>query len=300
MMIPTIALPEFPGAVSKPAAGLGVSFADLLASLEPPTKGEDETVKTFAFRDLGVFGLGRPFEEHSTQQGPQTEFKTTLAPTPPSDATTPAGPTDNPAQPVSSATAIPEQSAPTQVSARPIGARYDPASKSSGPAAAPAQRVSYEAIAPAGDTSALSPVSRLSIPEAAPAGEGPSIRATVPAVAADQPVVEVMSAAPEVASSSIEPAPPEQPASSAGASQPARRPQPARELRLNPLTLFEDAGRAGLAFQCASLSPGEFQAFRRRAETLLEEHGLALIRLSHNGKTQSKVLSQGEGGASWR
>lgn len=295
MRIATAApLPAWPGSSfqAAPEAG-GLSFADLLAPPQLQTPEREEPVKAFAFHALGVFGLGKPIDQAAETQTSETSrkdvaassWKAELSPDKGSTASAQHMSVERPEfEPSPRASARPERprtSLKPEVDALPLaveeGAVEQPA-VTQGKAAGPRFAATSASIEPV--------VSH----------RGRADSTTVPITRT--PVTSVPSEATD-APASAEPSPPEVPQAT-GSAPATRRQLPSRDVRPNPLVLFEDAGQAGLAFQCASLSPNEFQAFRRRAETLLEEHGLALVRLSHNGKTQSKIIAHAKGGATWR
>lgn len=271
-----------------------IPFADLLTAAEPRPQEKHASITAFAFHALGMFGLDRPVD-------PEAAAPLSRPPvTPPA----PAGVAAIEMVEVRACDALAEaKSAATKSldrSPQPVVAHDDQTSQTSRwtADATPVQIQSRPA-----DNHSIEPDLPLPGPRTkwVSAEDTPAIdraRARPITSPADRPHIEI---AAEIADApaAAEPTASE-PLASTGGPPASRRPAPMRDVRPNPLVLFEDGGQAGLAFQCASLSPAEFQAFRRRAEALLDEHGLALTRLSHNGKTQSKVMAQGRGGSTWR
>lgn len=286
-------LPPWSGSSFHSDPGPGaISFADLLAPPGLQAAETEEPVKAFAFHALGVFGLGKPFEQEAEAPSAARVCKDVAAMSPAAvrsdddDSTASAKPVVE----------EPELGPPPRASARPestpssLKPEVDTVhlaveeSATERPAMAQGKATYARIAAVSGDAEPLV------------SNRGRADSATAPITRA--PVAAGLSETAD-APASVEPSAPEGPQAT-GPAPSTRRQTPSRDLRPNPLVLFEDAGQAGLAFQCASLSPNEFQAFRRRAETLLEEHGLALVRLSHNGKTQSKITAHAKGGATWR
>ncbi len=272
-----------------------IPFADLLTMPELRPQEKDAPITAFAFHALGMFGLDRPVD-------PEAAAPLSRPPvTPPA----PAGVTAIEMAEVRACTAFAEaKSAATKSldhpSQQPVVARHDHTAQAPRQAAdatpvqiehRPADNQTIEAGLPVSG-----PRANWGSEELTHAID--RARARPITSPADRPHIEI---AAEIADApaTAEPTAPEH-LGSAGKPAASQRQLAMRDVRPNPLVLFEDGGQAGLAFQCASLSPSEFQAFRRRAEALLDEHGLALTRLSHNGKTQSKVMAQGRGGSTWR
>lgn len=280
----------------RPTGELGaIPFADLLTMPEPRPQEKDAPITAFAFHALGMFGLDRPVDPEAA--APLSR--------PPVTPPVPAGIAAIEMLEVHACDAFAEaKCAATKSldhpSPQPVVARHDHTAQAPRQAA-DATPVQIE------HRSADNQTIEAGLPVSGPRTKWGSVkdtsandraRARSTTSPADRPHVDI---AAEIAETPAAAEPTAfEPLASTGGPPASRRPAPMRDVRPNPLVLFEDGGQAGLAFQCASLSPSEFQAFRRRAEALLDEHGLALTRLSHNGKTQSKVMAQGRGGSTWR
>lgn len=288
-----VTLPAWPGSSFQSDPGPGaISFANLLAPPGLQTPEKEELVRAFAFHALGVFGLGKPVDQEAEAPSAAGVCKDMKATSPAAVRSDDDDSTAS-AKPVAEA---PELGPPPRASAR---SERTPASPEPD---VDAVDLSVEEGAIEGPAvtqgKAAGPTFAVTSARLEPVVGARSHAGSTTAPILPAPVAAGLSE-PADARASAEPFLPEGP-QTPGAAPSARRQTPSRDLRPNPLVLFEDAGQAGLAFQCATLSPNEFQAFRRRAETLLEEHGLALVRLSHNGKTQSKITAHAKGGATWR